>query len=419
MMQAVRINLEVLCQLERSLQHLFLSGLSRDIPQDVQDRIQRRRSRIRFYMAQIPFSPQVEAHNRRKVEARLHTLEKIEIFLRLSARQHGIVPGEFQIWWISGRIRPGSKIPQWLYSTKAETGLQRLEVARICGSLATNAASFQNNARLMRLGQRHKRDAIHEMTECNLRLVLKTANKTGRSGMPMADRIQSGNMGLMRAAERFDWRRGTRFSTYSGSWISQQITRGIYESQHAIKKPAHIIEAGKRASKVRARALKQGVTLTTAEVAKQAQVDLQVLENLDLVRKNPKSIDEDVGPDSQMRLEEVIVDGELESSEQLAILEERKQKVRSAVRHLPEQMGNLCVLHFGLQPRKVGEAETKEHTLKEIARLWNVSHEYVRGLHNQAMEAPADRRAEGALRKDVKTQRRKNAEAQKRGIAMR
>ena len=388
-MQGIRTNLQELAYIENDLQPLFLSGISKDISPGFQLRILRHRNRIRSLISRIPFSPYVEENIQKNVEIRIETIQKIQKYLSLSARYHKIPTAEFHHWWLCGKIFPESGIPEWLYKTKEETGPQRLEIARICGALATDAASFQKNSLLMKIGNQHRKDAIHEMAECNLRLVLRSAKKAGRESLPIADRIQNGNIGLIKAADKFEWRRKNRFSTYAVKWISQQIQRATYDNLSTIKKPAHIIEAGKRVRNIRMEALRRGITLSDEQIANRSGISLHVLKNLDLVQDATTSINEQYSAENTSTLEEVLIDNEIETSEEFAIARQRREQIMTAVFRLPQKWKDFCMLHFGLQSFDDSQAtqEIKEMSVREIASLWKVSVDSVKQIQIQALEA--------------------------------
>jgi RNA polymerase primary sigma factor len=221
--------------------------------------------------------------------------------------------------------------------------------------------------------------AKERMINSNLRLVISVARKFQGQGLPLGDLIQEGMLGLIRAVEKFDWRKGFKFSTYGTLWIRQAIGRGLANAGRTVRLPVHI---GARARKIaeaeRKLAAELGRDPSVEEVA--AAVELPADEVADIRRADriPASLDQGVGEDGETPLGELIAH-EGPTVDEEVVVEETDAKLRDAVDALPESERNVVRLRFGL-----GEREPV--ALRETGRRLGISSERVRQLEDRALE---------------------------------
>jgi RNA polymerase primary sigma factor len=234
-------------------------------------------------------------------------------------------------------------------------------------------------------------EAKDRMINSNLRLVISVARKYQGQGLPLGDLIQEGMLGLIRAVEKFDWRKGFKFSTYGTLWIRQAIGRGLANSGRTVRLPVHIVaRARKIADAERKLAVELGRQPTEEEIAE--HVDLPLDEVIDIRRadRGPTSLDQGVGEDGETALGDLIA-GDGPSIEDYVSSELGSAALREAVGTLPENERTVITLRFGL------EAEEPQ-ALRETGRRLGLSSERVRQLEDQALRRLSKDNTVAALR---------------------
>jgi RNA polymerase primary sigma factor len=220
--------------------------------------------------------------------------------------------------------------------------------------------------------------AKDRLINSNLRLVVSVARKYQGHGLPLGDLVQEGMLGLIRAAEKFDWRKGFKFSTYATIWIRQSIQRGLANSSRTIRLPVHIDQRERRLAKAeRELTAKLGRDATDEEVAQAAEMELAEVYQLRQARQTPASLDTPIGDDGEA------VFGDLLASEapepvELAAESEWRTRVADALDELPEAERRVIELRFGLS----GDGEK---TLDAAGGELGVSRERARQLEDQAL----------------------------------
>jgi len=223
------------------------------------------------------------------------------------------------------------------------------------------------------------RAARNELCDANYRLVIKNAKKFTSSGMDLEDLIQAGNMGLMRAADKFDYTLGYRFSTYATSWIQQFIRRSIADNGKTIRVPVHMNEAVAKQSKAITDLTQElGRTPTISEIAAATDVTEDRVQELFNVNKNFISLDMPIGEDEESDLYSVIEDTEAQSPEDYAVSQSLIDEIRLALSSLSDRERDILILRNGLDG---GEA----CTLEEIAQTYGVTRERVRQIEAGAL----------------------------------
>ena len=257
--------------------------------------------------------------------------------------------------------------------------LNRKRISTMIELTTLSLDDFNLEVKSLKQVERRVKSAKSQLVEANLRLVISIAKKYTNRGLQFLDLIQEGNIGLMKAVDKFEYRRGYKFSTYATWWIRQSITRAIADQARTIRIPVHMIETINKLSRIsRAKVQELGREPTADELSEDLGMPLYKVRKVLKIAKEPISLDTPIGDDEDSQLKDFIADEHIRDPGEATVSSNMGERTREALKTLTKREENVLRLRFGID-------SIKDHTLEEVGQDFDVTRERIRQIEAKAL----------------------------------
>jgi len=257
--------------------------------------------------------------------------------------------------------------------------LKRKRISTMIELTTLSLDDFNLEVKSLKQVERKVKSAKSQLVEANLRLVISIAKKYTNRGLQFLDLIQEGNIGLMKAVDKFEYRRGYKFSTYATWWIRQSITRSIADQARTIRIPVHMIETINKLSRIsRAKVQELGREPTADELSEDLGMPLYKVRKVLKIAKEPISLDTPIGDDEDSQLKDFIADEHIRDPGEATVSSNMGERTREALKTLTKREENVLRLRFGID-------SIKDHTLEEVGQDFDVTRERIRQIEAKAL----------------------------------
>ncbi len=305
--------------------------------------------------------------------------EEFNKYYRLNAVSQTSGDSDGRTDWIETAIESGRPFAAGLRKNRRELEKVMDRLRDIENEIGISIYDIKNIAVNMNRGENLAQRAKEKMTKANLRLVISIAKKYTNRGLQFLDLIQEGNIGLMKAVDKFEYRRGYKFSTYATWWIRQAITRSIADQARTIRIPVHMIETINKLNRVSRQMLQEnGRDPTPEELAVKMGMPEEKIRKVLKIAKEPISMETPVGDDDDSHIGDFIEDGSLAQPDEAATADSLKENIRKALDSLTPREAMVLRYRFGIDM-------SRDHTLEEVGKLFGVTRERIRQIEAKAL----------------------------------
>ena len=289
------------------------------------------------------------------------------------------VGSETSMGWVDRRINAKHGYSRRLAKARDDIARAQRKLRSLTRQTGLRVSQIKDINRRISLGEAKMRRAKKDMVEANLRLVISIAKKYTNRGLQFLDLIQEGNIGLMKAVDKFEYRRGYKFSTYATWWIRQAITRSIADQARTIRIPVHMIETINKLTRISRQLLQEkGREPTPDELAERMEMPEDKVRRVLKIAKEPISMETPVGDDEDSHLGDFIEDPSIGSPAELATAEGLKEVTRNVLGGLTAREAKVLRMRFGIDMNT-------DHTLEEVGKQFDVTRERIRQIEAKAL----------------------------------
>jgi RNA polymerase primary sigma factor len=286
---------------------------------------------------------------------------------------------ETDLDWLQRQIDSKANYSSVLAEYADEIRRAQNRLVSIQGEAGISIGEIKEINRKMSIGEAKARRAKKEMVEANLRLVISIAKKYTNRGLQFLDLIQEGNIGLMKAVDKFEYRRGYKFSTYATWWIRQAITRSIADQARTIRIPVHMIETINKLNRIARQMLQEmGREPTPEELAERMEMPEDKVRKVLKIAKEPISMETPIGDDEDSRLGDFIEDQNMLSPVNAATFEGLREATQNVLDSLTAREAKVLRMRFGIDMNT-------DHTLEEVGKQFDVTRERIRQIEAKAL----------------------------------
>ncbi|WP_121223048.1 RNA polymerase sigma factor RpoD, partial [Pseudomonas aeruginosa] len=276
--------------------------------------------------------------------------------------------------WVDSVLKSKPKYAEAIERLRDDILRNQQKLAALESEVELTVAEIKEINRAMSIGEAKARRAKKEMVEANLRLVISIAKKYTNRGLQFLDLIQEGNIGLMKAVDKFEYRRGYKFSTYATWWIRQAITRSIADQARTIRIPVHMIETINKLNRISRQMLQEmGREPTPEELGERMDMPEDKIRKVLKIAKEPISMETPIGDDEDSHLGDFIEDSTMQSPIEMATSESLKESTREVLAGLTAREAKVLRMRFGIDMNT-------DHTLEEVGKQFDVTRERIRQI---------------------------------------
>ncbi|HBO5355080.1 RNA polymerase sigma factor RpoD [Pseudomonas aeruginosa] len=281
--------------------------------------------------------------------------------------------------WVDSVLKSKPKYAEAIERLRDDILRNQQKLAALESEVELTVAEIKEINRAMSIGEAKARRAKKEMVEANLRLVISIAKKYTNRGLQFLDLIQEGNIGLMKAVDKFEYRRGYKFSTYATWWIRQAITRSIADQARTIRIPVHMIETINKLNRISRQMLQEmGREPTPEELGERMDMPEDKIRKVLKIAKEPISMETPIGDDEDSHLGDFIEDSTMQSPIEMATSESLKESTREVLAGLTAREAKVLRMRFGIDMNT-------DRTLEEVGKQFDVTRERIRQIEAKAL----------------------------------